>query len=277
MKHHGRGGVKLRTDELREVVFVALRMLHNGFQTGYLRVHQRGMTLSMKGGARKRTFGSRAALHAVRERSGRMSLRDSAYEAIKRRILTCDFKPGGRINEVAVSALIGVGRTPVHQALDRLRLEGMVEVIPRKGVIVKPVINEEVIQIADVRALNETYCARLAAERADHADVRALKEIVTDAKSAIAVKDVELMMTLDREFHLRLARASRNDEFVEIIRKLHERALRFWFISFTSHHHRSFQRQHEAILDAVSQHDGEAAERAMRAHIDAFRGSVPTI
>lgn len=232
------------------------------------------MTVSMKARANKSTFASRAARRNREERSERISLRDSAYEAIKRRILTCAFGPGDRINEVAVSALIGVGRTPVHQALDRLRLEGMVEVIPRKGVIVKPVIDKEVLQIADVRALNETYCVRLAAERADHADVRALGEIVADARGAIGAKDVELMMTLDREFHLRLARTSRNDELVDIIRKLNERSLRFWFISFTNDHHKSLQRQHEAILDAVSRHDGDAAERAMRAHIDAFRESA---
>jgi len=220
----------------------------------------------------------RSASRVTRRNGGgkteRLSLRDSAYEVIKRRILTCAFKPGDRINEVAVSELIGLGRTPVHQALDRLRLEGMVEVIPRKGVIVKPVIGKEVSQIADIRALNETYCARLAAERADLADIRSLRQIVADAKAAIAAKDVEAMMTLDREFHLRLARASRNDELAEIIRNLNERSLRFWFISFTSDHHRSFQRQHQAILDAVARHDGDAAERAMRAHIDAFRGGI---
>ena len=52
----------------------------------------------------------------------RQSLRDAAYEAIKHRIITCKFKPGECINEAAVSALIGYGRTPVHQALDRLML-----------------------------------------------------------------------------------------------------------------------------------------------------------
>ncbi len=52
-----------------------------------------------------------------------VSLRDTAYDEIKRRIMTCEFKPGECINEAAVSAALGLGRTPVHQALDRLMLE----------------------------------------------------------------------------------------------------------------------------------------------------------
>ena len=83
------------------------------------------------------------------------SLRDAAYEAIKHRIITCAFRPGEYINEAYVSAVLGIGRTPVHQAIDRLMLEGMLDVIPRKGVIVKPVSLDEIMQIVEVRLLNE--------------------------------------------------------------------------------------------------------------------------
>src|SRR6266849_7948115 len=91
------------------------------------------------------------------------SLRDAAYDAIKHRIITCAFRPGEYINELQLSSMLKIGRTPVHQALDRLMMEGMVEVIPRKGVIVKPVSLHDVMQMIDVRLINETQCARLAA------------------------------------------------------------------------------------------------------------------
>ena len=78
-------------------------------------------------------WGRAAGGAAPRRRSTRQSLRDAAYEAIKHRVMTCKFKPGECINEASVSALLGFGRTPVHQALDRLMIEEMVEVIPRKG------------------------------------------------------------------------------------------------------------------------------------------------
>src|SRR6476660_5114114 len=122
---------------------------------------------------------------ASRRRLPRQSLRDAAYEAIKHRIITCKFKPGECINEASVSTLLGLGRTPVHQAIDRLMLEDMVEVIPRKGVIVKPVILQDVMQMIDVRMINETQCARLAAERADENHIESLSRVVTQAGKAI--------------------------------------------------------------------------------------------
>jgi DNA-binding GntR family transcriptional regulator len=212
---------------------------------------------------------------AVRRRPLRQSLRDQAYEAIKDRIITCKFKPGECIDEASVSALLGFGRTPVHQALDRLMIEKMVEVIPRKGVIVKPVILHDVMQMIDVRMINETQCARLAAVRAKNNDVESMAGVLSRAKRAIGDRDIHTMMTLDREFHQIVAGASKNSELAEVIRKLNERSLRFWYISFTTpdHHHR-FQRQHEAVFEAIRKHDADAADRAMRVHIEAFRKSV---
>jgi len=211
----------------------------------------------------------------ARRRLPRQSLRDAAYEAIKHRIITCAFRPGECINEAGVSALLGFGRTPVHQALDRLMLEEMVEVIPRKGVIVKPVILHDVMQMVDVRMINETACARLAAARADDVHVDGLADVTERARRAIADQDVHAMMMLDREFHQLLARASHNLELAEVLRKLNERSLRFWFISFTTpDHHSTFQKQHEAIFAAVRDRDADAAELAMRVHIEAFRRSV---
>ena len=205
----------------------------------------------------------------------RQSLRDAAYEAIKHRIITCKFKPGECINEAGVSALLGYGRTPVHQALDRLMLEEMVDVIPRKGVIVKPVVLHDVLQLIDVRMINETQCARLAAVRAENVHIDGLADIIKRARQAIADRSVHSMMTLGREFHLLMARATKNAELAEVLRKLHERSLRFWFISFTTpDHHNSFQEQHEAIFEAIRTHEADQAERAMRAHIETFRRSV---
>jgi DNA-binding GntR family transcriptional regulator len=210
-----------------------------------------------------------------RRRLPRQSLRDQAYEAIKDRIITCEFRPGECLNEASVSALLGLGRTPVHQAMDRLMLEEMVEIIPRKGVIVKPVVLHDVLQMIDVRMINETQCARLAAARADDNHIESMSKVIDQARAAIGRRDIHALMMLDREFHMLLASASRNLELAEILRKLNERSLRFWFISFTTpDHHHSFQRQHEAVYEAVRRHDAGAAEDAMRVHIEAFRKSV---
>ncbi len=203
------------------------------------------------------------------------SLRDTAYELIKLRIITCAFKPGEYLNEAAVSAMLGIGRTPVHQAIDRLMLEDMVEVIPRKGVIVKPVSLEDVMQIIEVRLINEPYAVRLAAERADDVEISVMTDILARARNWTAVRNVKEMMLLDRDFHLALARAARNAVLADILRKLDERSLRFWFISLTApNHHEAVPHQHDSILKAVRERDADAAEAATRGHIESFRRNV---
>ena len=86
-------------------------------------------------------------------------------------------------------------------------LEEMVDVIPRKGVIVKPVILQDVMQMIDVRMVNETQCARLAAVQAEQSHIQSLSAILAKATRAIEQQDIHALMVLDREFHLSLASA----------------------------------------------------------------------
>jgi len=224
---------------------------------------------------KSKSGGRRASVGQAAHPSGVASLRETAYEAIKHRIITCAFKPGEYINELQLSAALRIGRTPVHQALDRLMIEGMVEVIPRKGVIVKPVSLNEVLQIIEVRLINEPFGARLAAEQANDTDLADLAEVLKHAKHWAALRNIENMMLLDREFHLLVARAAKNDVLTELLRNLHERSLRFWFISLNAPtQYDSVQNEHAAILDTVRQRDPEKAEAAMRRHIESFRANV---
>jgi DNA-binding GntR family transcriptional regulator len=203
------------------------------------------------------------------------SLRDAAYDAIKHRVITCAFRPGEYINELQLSTLLKIGRTPVHQALDRLMVEGMVEVIPRKGVIVKPVSLNEVLQIIEVRLINEPFGARIAAEQANDADLNELADVIARARHWASVRNVENLMLLDREFHFLIARATKNDVMSELLRNLHERSLRFWFLSLNApKQYEKVQDEHAAILDAIRKRDPDKAEAAMRRHIESFRTSV---
>jgi GntR family transcriptional regulator, rspAB operon transcriptional repressor len=233
----------------------------------------------MRQKASVRSPASRGSAHArvdaENSPAGTKSLRETAYAAIKHRIITCAFRPGEYINELQLSALLMIGRTPVHQALDRLMMEGMVEVIPRKGVIVKPVSLNDVLQISEVRIINEPYGARLAAERADVADIAELADIVKRGEHWASLRNVENMMLLDRDFHLLIARAARNGVLGELLRSLHERSLRFWFISLNvPTQYQSVQHEHTAILSAIRRHDPARAEAEMRGHLESFRANV---
>jgi DNA-binding GntR family transcriptional regulator len=202
-------------------------------------------------------------------------LRARAYEAIKRRIISLRYRPGAYLNAAQVSAELGLGRTPVNQALSRLMHEGMVEIIPRKGAIVRPVSLEEVMAVIDVRVVNEVHCVRLAVERASDAEVDALEAIVARAEARTPSRDIEALMLLDREFHNRLSRASRNPVLADILLSLHERSLRFWFMSLSDEEHLApVQREHRAIVERLRARDAEGIAAAMRAHIESFRATI---
>ncbi len=203
------------------------------------------------------------------------ALRDMAYDEIKARIITCVLKPGEYINEAAVCAMTGFGRTPVHQAIDRLCVEGLVDVIPRKGAIVKPMSFDEIMQIVEARSANEALGVRLAAQRAQSDEIARLRETLVDAEAALAESATENLMRLDRDFHGLIARASRNVVLADILSKLHDRSLRVWFVSLNSPgRNRLVHEEHVAICDAISRHDPDAAEAAMRWHIESFRNHL---
>ncbi|OFZ88652.1 MAG: hypothetical protein A2V78_12415 [Betaproteobacteria bacterium RBG_16_64_18] len=210
-----------------------------------------------------------------RARSPVAALHSQAYERIKHEITTLRFRPGEYLNEAQVSKLLRIGRTPVHQALNRLMLEGMVEVIPRKGVIVKAVSLNDVLEMIEVRIINETYCARLAVARADENDIAELTRILDESEKTVTTSDTARQMTLDRDFHSTLSRAARNAVLAECMRTLHDRSLRFWFISLRDPaHHVAVKEEHRAILNAIKARDPDAASDAVRNHIDSFRKNI---
>lgn len=203
------------------------------------------------------------------------ALRDLAYDEIKTRIITCALKPGEYINEAALCAMTGFGRTPVHQAIDRLSVEGLVDVIPRKGAIVKPMSFDEIVQIVEARSVNEALGGRLAAQRAQPDEIARLRAILKEAETALKDGEAESLMRLDRDFHGVIARASRNGVLADILSKLHDRSLRVWFVSLNSPgRNRLVHEEHAAICEAIARRDPDGAEAAMRAHVDSFRNHL---
>lgn len=204
-----------------------------------------------------------------------LSLRDRAYAEIKRRINRLEYRPGAYLNEAQVSKELGLGRTPIHQALDRLMLEGMVRVMPRKGVIVQPVSLDEVLQIIDVRFMNETHCVALAVERATSADIADMRRTMQEAKSLTRIRDREGLMNLDRSFHNQISQAAKNPVLADVLMSLHERSLRFWFLSLGDDLHlRRVNDEHCAILDGIAARDRKTAVNAMTFHIESFRNNI---
>ncbi len=206
---------------------------------------------------------------------GAAQLREQAYAEIKRRIIHCELAPGAQLNEGRLGALLGLGRTPVHQALHRLEVEGLVAILPRKGVVVTPLSLDAVLDTIEVRACNEALCVRLAATRVRPGELAAMRGLLDRLPDLVAAADVPALMALDLAFHSAIAAAARNRVLADLLRRLHEQQARFWFLTLSEPGHgERIRQEHGAILDALERRDPDAAEAAMRSHIDDFRRAI---
>ncbi|MDM8356070.1 GntR family transcriptional regulator [Pandoraea communis] len=203
------------------------------------------------------------------------SLTQRAYEAIKHDIITLRLRPGETLNEAQLMQSTGLGRTPVHQAMHRLALEGLLVILPRKGAMVAPVSLNDALEIIDVRMINETYCVELAARAATPDDLATIEAVLARSREAIAMRDVAATMCIDRDFHLAISRASRHQTLAELLRGLHERSLRFWFLALsTPSHLEGVYEEHLELFEALAAHDAERARRAITRHIEEFRTHI---
>ncbi|GAB3629350.1 GntR family transcriptional regulator [Pandoraea terrae] len=203
------------------------------------------------------------------------SLAERAYEQIKHDIITLRLRPGEYLNEAQLMQSTGFGRTPVHQALQRLALEGLLVILPRKGAMVAPVSLNDALEIIDVRMVNEAYCVELAARAATPEDLAAIEAVLTRSRDAVAAHDVAAMMAIDRDFHLAVSRASRNQTLADLLRGLHERSLRFWFLALSAPSHlEDVHEEHLELFEALKARDVAAARAAIQRHIEEFRTHI---
>jgi len=200
------------------------------------------------------------------------SLADKAFDEIKEKILKLYFLPGQYLNEGALCDLLGVGRTPVHQALQRLQHEGLVEVMPRKGVIVQPGSISEILKILDSRATIEADLARNAASRITPKQAEELKALARAGVGASTPSQLEDFIEADRAFHSKFAELAENPVLSEFALTLHERSIRYWYLHlWQTFDGKSTGGEHAAIADAIAKGDGEAAAKAVRTHIESLR------
>jgi DNA-binding GntR family transcriptional regulator len=209
------------------------------------------------------------------EKKARQSLADIAYEELKFRIITLVYEPGSYLNEAKLSDDLEIGRTPIHHAVRRLTHEGLIEMIPRKGLIVKAISLQEVSEIIDLRLVNEVYCAGQASERMTPTAEHELEAILKEAEEFAENGDIQSQMMLDRRFHDKIAQTAGNQVLAEVLRNLHERSMRIWFVSLNNETHADRVRSdHWDILNALKSGERAKAEAAMEQHILAFKTNI---
>jgi DNA-binding GntR family transcriptional regulator len=201
------------------------------------------------------------------------SLAEKAYVAIRRLIVTLELGPGSVINERELVEQLGIGRTPVREALRRLAQEGLVEVYPRRGMFVTDVDVRKLALVSEVRAALEPEAARLAAERATDAERAELRELLDELDAAGG--DDHALMALDERIHRAVYRCARNDLLATTLEQYYVLALRIWTIALDRQHELNDAVQgHRALLEAIHDGDGERAAATMRAHVEDFEQAM---
>ena len=146
--------------------------------------------------------------------------------------MTLALQPGTAVSESELAARLGIGRTPIREALQRLAREGLVSILPRRGIIVSEINVKRQLRLLEVRRELERLIARSAARRATD-DERALFADLADRfeKSARVNDDVAFMRT-DREFNTLCSVASHNEFAAGAMSLMHSLSRRFWYIHY---------------------------------------------
>lgn len=197
-----------------------------------------------------------------------LSLTEQAYIQIKNKILSLELRPGLFLNESSLVEMTGLGRMPVHQAIQRLRVEGLIEVIPRKGLVVRFDSLNDVLELIEARLAIEPEVTALAAERATADQLEELRELLAKSKSLTNQKERVAYSRIDHAFHALISKAASNKFLADAQSPLHERVNMVWHLSvMPSDGLVVTQREHEAILKAILKKDANLAREAMRAHL----------
>jgi DNA-binding GntR family transcriptional regulator len=205
-----------------------------------------------------------------------LSLAERAYQHLRDRLIMLEIRPGEAINDGQLAAELGIGRTPVREALKRLESDHLVVSYPRRGTFATVVDITELADVSDVRELLEPLAARRAATNAS-ADMRAELRDVARTISAIDAKpdDKRELMRYDLTVHRLIYRAAGNPHLEDTLIRYDNLATRIWCLvldkvpSVTGH-----ITEHVRLLEAVADGDAELAGALALEHVSSFEKTI---
>lgn len=191
------------------------------------------------------------------------SLTDKAYAQLEEQIVTLVLPPGQVLSENALAASLGIGRTPIREALQRLSREGLIVILPRRGVMVSEINVRNQLELLRVRRELERLMAQLAAQRAADPERRQFQEIAKGMRQSGKTDDDVRFMRLDYDLNMLIAKTCRNEYAQRAMGLTHGLSRRFWYMHYKEVLDLPLcAKLHAELADGIA--DG-AAERAMTA------------
>jgi DNA-binding GntR family transcriptional regulator len=159
-----------------------------------------------------------------------LTLAEKAYRRLEEMIVTLRLAPGEVLSEAELAKKMKIGRTPIREALQRLSREGLVSILPWRGVLVSEINIKTQMQLLEVRREVEGLMARLAAVRATDEERSCFYTLAEALDQAAAEKDAILFIQLDRQLNMLWSRAARNDFIAKSMSLMQGLSRRFWYV-----------------------------------------------
>ena len=204
-----------------------------------------------------------------------LPLRDVVYNTLRRAILRGELVPGQRLMEIQIAEKMGVSRTPVREAIRKLELDGLVEVIPRKGAEVAHMSGKNLRDVLEVRRALEELAGELACQRMTAGKFKELEQANHRFASVLGSSDIKVIAQADEDFHAVIYRATENERLIQMVNHLLEQMYRYRIEHIKDKSQRKILvQEHQEIMQALADRDPEAARQAIRSHINKQEASV---
>ncbi|MFC4350987.1 GntR family transcriptional regulator [Fodinicurvata halophila] len=191
------------------------------------------------------------------------SLTERAYKRLEELIVTLQLAPGAVLSEAQLAKQLGIGRTPIREALQRLSREGLIVILPRRGILVSEINVTRQLKLLEVRRELERLMASCSARRASSGEKEEFRQLAEGMTKAAENEDDITFMRLDRRLNQLLCQASRNEYITNAIGLIQSLSRRFWY----SHYKEVLDlplcaRLHASLATAISQGNPEEAMQA---------------
>jgi GntR family transcriptional regulator, rspAB operon transcriptional repressor len=197
---------------------------------------------------------------------------ERAYGLLRQMIVSMKLEPGAPIDEKRMSLLLGLGRTPVREALLKLADQKLVEIMPRKGTFVAPIRLQDLRAVEEVRWHLESLAARWAAQRIDDDELLALRHLIEDAAAGVFQHLADWDVEVDRTFHLLVAAAAKNPFLAEQLERLYDHSVRLLYATRNTMAPMVEElSDYRALIEALAARSPDDAVAAIQRHLRASR------
>jgi len=195
------------------------------------------------------------------------SLREQVFSKIEEDIINGRYSEGEKITESMLSNDLGVSRTPIRESLRRLELEGLIETIPNKGIVVTGITREDIEDIYDIRELIEGLAARKAAIKMTEEEIERLKEIIDLQEFYTMRDDIKGLVKMDSEFHKLIFKCSGSKTLNHTLSMFHHNLKKARRDSFSKEMKQPILDEHKMIFEAIINKDSKLAEKLANQHV----------